>query len=62
MSALVVWFSLLSGLGFALAYMLIPRLKREIEAPKTIFQQQLQRYDAQLSERPVSKEKMNEAK
>jgi uncharacterized membrane protein YciS (DUF1049 family) len=62
MSSLVVWLSLLFGLGFTLAYVLIPRLKKEIEAPKYIFQKQLQRYDTQLGEQAFSKESRNEEK
>jgi uncharacterized membrane protein YciS (DUF1049 family) len=62
MSSIVVWLSVVFGVGFTLAYVLIPRLKREVEAPKYIFQKQLQRYDSQAGEHAFSKESRNEEK
>jgi len=60
MSALVVWPTLILGLGFALAYFLFPRLKSQIESPKYMFQEQLKRYDTQQAKRTMSKENANE--
>lgn len=61
MSAIVVWLSLVLGVGFALAYFLIPRLRREIESPKYVFQKQLQQYHTQQSKQAFLKESSNES-
>jgi thiosulfate reductase cytochrome b subunit len=62
MSGLVVWLSLALGIGFTLAYLFIPRFKKDVESPKAIFQQQLRQYDAHLSEQVLSKGNTNEEK
>jgi hypothetical protein len=60
MSAIVVWFSVVVGVGFALAYVFSPRIKTAIEYPKYVFQKQLQQYDSQQSEQDSSAESSNE--
>ncbi len=62
MSGLVVWLSLALGTGFTLAYLFIPRFKKDIESPKVIFQRQLQLYDAHLNEQALFKGNTNEEK
>lgn len=62
MSALIVWITVAVGVGFTLGYLLKPQLRQQIEAPKNLFQKQLQRYDVQLRDQSGSKESKHAAK
>ena len=44
-SAIIVWGSLLAAVLFAVAYLLSPSLRAQVEQPKFQFQQQLQDFD-----------------
>ncbi|MEQ8954591.1 MAG: hypothetical protein RL120_10690 [Gammaproteobacteria bacterium] len=54
-STIIVGASLAMAALFTAAYLLDPALRRRVEAPKTIFLQQLRQYDQQLQQQRAAR-------